>query len=96
LQLFKRAKEIQKFMTQAKSRWCMWTSTLQRSPTMKATFFWFCLMNPKGERGQINPKTSWNGQGFEDRQKEVNQKRTNKLSKGFMALLDTFQAFMVQ
>jgi hypothetical protein len=63
---------------------------------MKAIFFGLCLMNPKGERGQIGPRTSWNGQGLEDQQKEVNQKRTNKSSKGFMAFLDTFQTLMVQ
>jgi hypothetical protein len=52
-------------------------------------------MNPKGERGKIGPILSWNGQGFEDQQK-VNQKWIDKSSKEFMALLNTFQTFMVQ
>lgn len=87
---------MKKFMTQTKSCWCMWTCILQKTPTMGAIFCWFCWMNPKGERGQTGPRTSWNGQDFEARQEKVYQKRTDKSSKEFMALLDTFQTFMVQ
>jgi hypothetical protein len=63
---------------------------------MKVILFLFFLFDdPKGERGQIGPILSWNGQGFEYQQ-EVNQKWIDKLSKEFMALLNTFQTFMVQ